>query len=234
MPIQQPLELTDQQIREKLVARGAEALTDAELLSIVLREGNNKQPAIKLASKILDMFNGNLAQLGQCELSRLRSLEQLGITRAAWVSTALELGRRYQVASMSLHETIECDRDITALFRPLLAHLPHEELWAVYLNRSNKILERVRICQGGVSGLVVDYKLVIKRALEQLASSVVLVHNHPSGTPLPSSADNEMTEKVTRAASLFDMEVMDHVIITQNGSYSFREHGFFDRLAAKL
>lgn len=230
MSTQKPIELTDQQVREKLIARGAEALSDAELLSIVLHEGINKQPVIDLSNRLLEHFGGNLARLGQCDLARLRSTEQLGITRAAWVTTALELGRRYQTAATALQQTIDSDQDVVAIFNPQLAHLPHEELWAVYLNRSNMILERIRICQGSVSGLVVDYKLVIKRAIEQLASSIVLVHNHPSGNPTPSEQDNVMTEKITRAASLFEMEIMDHVIITKTGSYSFRQHGFFDAL----
>ncbi len=108
--------------------------------------------------------------------------------------------------------------------------MPHEEFWVLYLNASNKILDRVRISQGGVTGTVVDYKLIVKRAVERLAQGILLVHNHPSGNPLPSDADTLITEKLVRAASLFEITVADHVIITSGECYSFRSHGFFDRL----
>ena len=119
------------------------------------------------------------------------------------------------------------------IFQPQLGMLPHEEFWVIYLNASNRILDRVRVSQGGVTGTVVDYKLIVKRAIERLAQGILLVHNHPSGNPLPSGADNEITERVVRAAALFDMTVADHVIITAGVCYSFRNHGFFDRIDAE-
>ena len=116
------------------------------------------------------------------------------------------------------------------VFRPELEQLDHEECWAVYLSSSNRIIERQRISQGGVTGTVVDYKLIVKRAVERLAQGILLVHNHPSGNPSPSDADTLITEKLVRAASLFEITVADHVIITSGECYSFRSHGFFDRL----
>lgn len=129
-----------------------------------------------------------------------------------------------------MRDQIMSDRDVIELFQPELAILPHEEFWVLYLNASNKILDRVRISQGGVTGTVVDYKLIVKRAVERLAQGILLVHNHPSGNPLPSDADTLITEKLVRAASLFEITVADHVIITSGECYSFRSHGFFDRL----
>ena len=172
----------------------------------------------------------NLMRIALDGPGKLRSVAQLGIARAALVSAALEIGRRGRAAENSMRDQIMSDRDVIELFQPELAILPHEEFWVLYLNASNKILDRVRISQGGVTGTVVDYKLIVKRAVERLAQGILLVHNHPSGNPLPSDADTLITEKLVRAASLFEITVADHVIITSGECYSFRSHGFFDRL----
>lgn len=171
-----------------------------------------------------------MTAIAQEEVVRLRSVARLGVTRAALVSAALELGRRCRVAESRVRDTIMTDQDVIDIFQPQIGMLPHEEFWVVYLNASNRILDRVRVSQGGVTGTIVDYKLIVKRAVERLAQGILLVHNHPSGNPLPSGADNEITERVVRAAALFDMTVADHVIITAGDCYSFRNHGFFDHL----
>ena len=213
--------LTDKQVRGKLVNQGVRSLSDAELLSILLQKGEAGGSALELAERLLEAYDHNLMRIALDGPGKLRSVAQLGIARAALVSAALEIGRRDQIMS---------DRDVIELFQPELAILPHEEFWVLYLNASNKILDRVRISQGGVTGTVVDYKLIVKRAVERLAQGILLVHNHPSGNPLPSDADTLITEKLVRAASLFEITVADHVIITSGECYSFRSHGFFDRL----
>lgn len=222
--------LTDKQVREKLVTRGAQALTDAELLSVLLQKGEAGGSALELSEELLAAYDGDLTAIAQEEVVRLRSVARLGVTRAALVSAALELGRRCRVAESRVKDTIMTDQDVIDIFQPQLGMLPHEEFWVVYLNASNRILDRVRVSQGGVTGTIVDYKLIVKRAVERLAQGILLVHNHPSGNPLPSRADNEITERVVRAAALFDMTVADHVIITTGECYSFRNHGFFDHL----
>ena len=222
--------LTDKQVREKLVARGAQALTDAELLSVLLQKGEAGGSALELSEELLAAYDGDLTAIAQEEVVRLRSVARLGVTRAALVSAALELGRRCRVAESRVKDTIMTDQDVIDIFQPQIGMLPHEEFWVVYLNASNRILDRVRVSQGGVTGTIVDYKLIVKRAVERLAQGILLVHNHPSGNPLPSGADNEITERVVRAAALFDMTVADHVIITTGECYSFRNHGFFDHL----
>ena len=222
--------LSDKQVREKLIARGASALTDTELLSILLHGSGPGGPATELAGRLLDRFEGSLARMGRCSLAELRSAESLGIARAAVLSAALELGRRLRAEQSRSLDQVQTDRDVIEMFRPLIAELPYEEFWALYLNSSNRVLDRVRISQGGVTGTVVDYKLIVKRAVERLAQGILLVHNHPSGNPLPSDADTLITEKLVRAASLFEITVADHVIITSGECYSFRSHGFFDRL----
>lgn len=222
--------LTDKQVREKLVTRCAQALTDAELLSVLLQKGEAGGSALELSEELLAAYDGDLTAIAQEEVVRLRSVARLGVTRAALVSAALELGRRCRVAESRVRDTIMTDQDVIDIFQPQIGMLPHEEFWVVYLNASNRILDRVRVSQGGVTGTIVDYKLIVKRAVERLAQGILLVHNHPSGNPLPSGADNEITERVVRAAALFDMTVADHVIITVGDCYSFRNHGFFDHL----
>ena len=183
--------LTDKQVREKLVTRGAQALTDAELLSVLLQKGEAGGSALELSEELLAAYDGDLTAIAQEEVVRLRSVARLGVTRAALVSAALELGRRCRVAESRIKDTIMTDQDVIDIFQPQIGMLPHEEFWVVYLNASNRILDRVRVSQGGVTGTIVDYKLIVKRAVERLAQGILLVHNHPSGNPLPSRADNE-------------------------------------------
>lgn len=222
--------LTDAQVRKKLLHQGAASLNDAELLSILLGKGEGNIPALELAERLLRKVDGNFMALGQLNLQQLRMTENLGIGRAAQVATALELGRRFRMQATQSREAIKTDRDVIEIFQPQLAGLTHEEFWALYLNASNKIQEKVRISQGGVSGTVVDVRLVVKRALERLSSAMVLVHNHPSGNPAPSEQDRQITRQLYQAAALFDIRVIDHIIITSGACHSFRQHGFFETL----
>lgn len=219
---------SDREVRDQLVHQGVETLSEVELLSILLREGTPHRSAIELAEALYESFGKNLAEIGRASLDDLRKREGLGTSRAAQLSAALELGRRLRAQESTLKETIHTTRDVVEIFEPLLAHLPHEELWAIYLNGANRILDRVRISQGGVAKMSVDYRLIIKRALERLAQGIILVHNHPSGSPKPSPEDELLTEKVCRAASLFEIVLADHVIIGHEGEYSFRNEGFFE------
>lgn len=219
--------LTDAQVREKLLHQGTTSLSDAELLSVLLGKGEGGRSALELAEKVLEK-TGSLLQLSLIDPKRLRMIENLGIGRAVHVATALELGRRFRAQETQTKESIESDRDVIDLFQAQLAPLTHEEFWVVYLNRSNKILEKVRVSQGGVSGTVVDIRLIVKRALERLASAILLVHNHPSGNASPSDQDRQITRQLCQATALFDIQVVDHVIITAGACFSFRQEGFFD------
>lgn len=220
--------VSDREVRERLVGRGVESLSDEELLSIVLREGNEGHSALELAGRLLAQFDGSLVKLGRCDLAQLRNTEGLGMRRAAMVIASMELGRRYRADETFMRDTVKTNHDIIEMFQPLLADLPYEEFWAVYLSTSNRVLDKVRVSQGGVAGTVVDHRIVVKRAVEVLASAIILVHNHPSGNANPSGEDFAVTEKLARAASLFDIMLADHVIITAGKCYSFREAGFFD------
>lgn len=215
--------VTDREIREKLATRGVESLADAELISVVIQEGDPGGSAVELAEKVLTAADGSLAQLGRMDFGRMRQLSGLGVKRAAWLSAALELGRRLKIEESSAAEFVRGHHDVVRIFRPILAGLPHEEFWVVYLTTANRVMDRVRISQGGVSGTVVDYKLIVKRAVELLASSIIMVHNHPSGLAQPSPDDLAVTEQVARAASLFDIALIDHIIISQESYFSFRQ-----------
>ena len=214
--------LTDKEIRSKLISRGLSELDDTELLSIVIGEGGNGLSAYNLASNVIHSLGGSLSGLSSCSVSKLRMIEGLGVKRAVHIGSAVELGLRVQNSEKSRVLVIKSNDDIIAIFRPLIGRLLHEEMWVVYLSSANTILDRVKVSQGGVTGLYVDYKIVIKRAIELLACSMILVHNHPSGGVQPSEADITLTKRVIKAAALFDITVMDHMIITADSSFSFR------------
>lgn len=209
-------------IPDKLALRGPEALTDAELLTQLVGDAAT-------AEALLAAAGGSLARLGQLPQSRLRMIGGLGLRRAQLLAVAAELGRR-----IAMRQAAEADRvirtneDIVQLFRPQLEGLAHEECWVLYLTASNRIIEQQRISQGGVQATVVDVRLIVKRALELLAAQLVLIHNHPSGAAAPSPQDKTLTEKTERAAALFDIRLLDHIIIAREGDYSFRSAGLID------
>jgi DNA repair protein RadC len=215
----------DEEIRQKLIRQGAAQLTDAELLSIVLRDGGRDLSAIELSESLLDRHNGNLTELGLERIASLRMFRGMGIARAAVVSAALELGKRRKAEEAVSIDVISGRDDVVAIFKPLIAELPHEEFWALFLGASNRILDKVRISQGGATATIVDNRLIVRRALDQFAASIVLVHNHPSGQSEPSVQDRQVTEKLRVALSFFDIHLTDHIVVTSGECFSFREKG---------
>ena len=213
----------DRFIREKLVNQGAATLTDAELVSVIIREGRDGLSAAGLSGKILQ--NNSLQQLARKDIKALRMTEGLGVKRAAVLAAALELGRRMRAEDAATPDVIRTNDDVVGIFRSAIAGLPHEEFWVLYLSSANTVVGKEKVSQGGVSGTVVDHRLIVKRAIELLASGVILVHNHPSGIAKPSGDDLHLTHKITEAASLFDIAVLDHLIITTGGCFSFRQEG---------
>lgn len=209
-----------QSLIDKMDARGVASLTDGELLSLMVGDE-------ALAHQLLEHAGGSLAQLVGEERSRLRMVGGLGLTRARLLHVAAELGRRIACSETEPMAVISSSEDVTRLMRPQLEELAYEECWALYLTTSNRVIERQRISQGGVQGTVVDHRLVVKRALELLATKLILVHNHPSGAATPSGADLSLTKRLKEAAALFDIVLLDHLIIAREGSYSFKQH---DRL----
>lgn len=211
-------------ITDKLQSRGAQSLTDAELVAITLAEHQSDDNAIAMAEEVLKESGGSLVRLVEVDFQRLRMMAGMGRMRALRLLAAAELGHRVAVAEASVHEKVLSDRDVVRIMEPVLGGLQYEECWALYLASSGKVLDRVRISQGGVQATVVDCKMVIRRALELLAVQIVLVHNHPSGSPEPSTQDRALTDRVSKAAELFEIRLLDHVIIARGAHYSFRAH----------
>lgn len=208
----------------KLVTLGVGSMTDAELLALVIDDGGSQPAAMEQAAGILSTC-GSLAGLGRTDIARLRMVEGVGLKRASRIVAASELGRRFMAAEADTVDSVNTSADVARIFRPLVERLKYEECWVLYLTNSNRIIERQRVSQGGVQGTVVDHRLIAKRALELLATQVLMVHNHPSGDAEPSEADKALTRKVAEALALFDIRLLDHVIISRNNEYSFRQAG---------
>lgn len=206
------------QIADKMAARGIAALDDRELLTLLLEDE-------QAADALWQASGESLERLARTELPRLRMLGGLGLRRARLLLAAAEYGRRVAEAQSAATEVIATSDDVVRLFRPRLERLDHEECWVVYLTSSNRIIERQRVSQGGVQGTVVDHRLIVKRALELLATQLILVHNHPSGAAEASPQDRVLTERIARAAALFDIRLLDHLIVAREGDFSFLREG---------
>lgn len=206
------------QIADKMAARGIAALDDRELLALLLEDE-------QAADALWQASGESLERLARTELPRLRMLGGLGLRRARLLLAAVEYGRRVAEAQSAAAEVIATSDDVVRLFRPRLERLDHEECWVVYLTSSNRIIERQRVSQGGVQGTVVDHRLIVKRALELLATQLILVHNHPSGAAEASPQDRVLTERIARAAALFDIRLLDHLIVAREGDFSFLREG---------
>lgn len=205
------------QVREKLSIRGVESLTDQELLSLVVED-------CTLAEKILEEC-GSLYVLSQCSPSRLRMVAGMGLRNADKLQASIELGRRILATQNVTSTTITSSNDVVEIMRPRLKDLKHEECWAIYLTNSNRIIEQSCISQGGIQATVVDHRLIVKRAIELLTPRLILIHNHPSGSTTPSEADIALTRNLKAACELFNIQLLDHIIISDNESYSFKSFG---------
>jgi len=211
-------------IIDRLQSRGAESLSDEELVAVVIADGVTDDRAVDTAAGLLAESDGDLVRVVEQDLSRLRMVGGMGRMRALRLKAAAECGRRVARAGAVSCDVVSSDGDVVRIMEPLLGSLQHEECWALYLASSGRVLERMRISQGGVQATVVDCRLIIKRALELLAVQIVLVHNHPSGSAEPSEQDRVLTERVVEAAKLFDIRLLDHVVIARGSHFSFRGH----------
>lgn len=207
-----------QPLYDKALSRGFASLSDEELLTLLVEE-----PGV--AASVLRSCGGSLASVAAEEPARLRMVGGLGRNRALRLLAAAEFGRRVAESRAGEADVIATSDDVVHLFRPKLQRLDHEECWVLYLTSSNRIVERQRVSQGGVQGTVVDHRLIIKRALELLATQLIMVHNHPSGAAEPSPQDKVLTERIARAAALFDIRLLDHLIISREGDFSFLREG---------
>lgn len=209
---------------DKLMSRGAVSLTDEELVAVIIAESMSDERAVELARELLAGSGGDVMSLVEQDAARLRMVGGLGRMRALRLKAVAECGRRVAVSRATNFDNIGSDSDVVRIMEPQLGGLQHEECWALYLASSGRVLERMRISQGGVQATVVDCRLIIKRALELLAVQIVLVHNHPSGSAEPSEQDRVLTERVAEAARLFEIRLLDHVIIARGSHFSFRGH----------
>lgn len=211
--------------REKLLLKGKAALSDAELIGILLGSGSSSLSAVDLAKLILSQNDHNLDRLARLSVHDLMKFKGIGEAKAITIVSALELGRRRKESTPEKRPKITCSKDVYNLIRPNLLDLSHEEFWVIIMNRSNQVIASQPISSGGVSGTVADPKMIFKKALDYLASSIILVHNHPSGNINPSEADKQLTIKMKEAGKFLDIPVLDHVIFTDNNYFSFADEG---------
>ena len=215
----------DDRPREKLITKGKQTLSDAELIAILIASGSRNETAVQLSQRILASHSNNLNELAKLSINDLKKFKGIGEAKAITVIAALELGRRRKEVDVQKQDVVKTSKDAYAHIAPKLSDLPHEEFWILLLNRSNKIIRTELVGRGGVSGTVADVRLILKSAVEHLASSIVLSHNHPSGNLQPSKEDINLTQKVKQAAALFDIQVIDHIIVGDANYYSFADEG---------
>ena len=211
--------------RERFLAKGIQSLGDAELIALLIGSGTRELSAVELARQILKNADNNLNQLGKFTADDLQKLKGVGKAKAISIIAALELGRRRKLSEALDKPRITSSKDVYDVLFPLTSDLAHEEFWILLLNRSNKIIDKSRISQGGIAGTVIDIRIILKKAVEKLASSIILCHNHPSGNRDPSKADINITRKLKEAAELMDIKLLDHIIIADNSYFSFLDEG---------
>jgi DNA repair protein RadC len=215
----------DDQPREKLRLRGAQLLTDSELIAILIVKGTPKRNAVDLARDVLKLGKDNLAELGKLPVKELMKVSGIGLTKAITISAALELGRRRE-ASVAIDKlTVRSSKEIATYIKSLLRDLNNEVFGVVFLNRANKVKHYEVISTGGITGTVADPRVIFKKALAADAVGIILFHNHPSGNLQPSKADEELTKKIVQAATLFDIRILDHIIVSEYGYFSFADEG---------
>ena len=206
--------------REKMMAQGKTALSNAELLAILLGSGSANESAVALSRRILASVGNSLTALGKQTLAQLTAFKGIGEAKAITILAATEMGRRRAAETPEPQPKIEAPRHVFTLMQPLIGDLPHEEFWVLYLNSANRVIHKCRLSSGGITHTIVDIRLLFKNALEQGAVSLILVHNHPSGSTTPSKEDLELTERVRNAGDTLDIKLLDHIIVTEKEYYS--------------
>lgn len=215
----------DDRPREKLLSGGAENLSNSELLAILIHNGTQQKTAVDLAKEILKLGKDNLVELGKLSVKELMRIKGIGEAKAITITAALELGRRRQASAALQKETVTSSGDIAHYLQVKLKDQRREVFAILFLNRANKINHFEIVSEGGITGTVADPRIILKKALEEDAVSIILCHNHPSGSLKPSRADEELTRKIKEASRFFDITVLDHIIVSDNGYYSFADEG---------
>lgn len=215
----------DDRPREKLLLKGAEALSNSELIAILIHNGTRDKSAVELGQEIMKAGRESLHDLGRLSVKDFMKVKGIGEAKAITIAAALELGRRRQAMGALEKPVMKSSADVASYFQALLQDHRHEVFAVLFLNRANKINHHELISEGGITGTVADPRIIIRKALEQDAVGLVLCHNHPSGSLKPSRADEELTAKIKSAAQYFDIRVLDHVIVSDAGYYSFADEG---------
>ena len=215
----------DDRPREKLLDKGRQVLTEAELIAILIGSGSRSETSVELSKRILNSVDNNLNELSKLSVKELMKFRGIGEAKAISIVAAVELGRRRKETEGLRREKVTTSKDVFDLMKSIMLDLPHEEFWLLILNRANCVIKRELISRGGVSGTVVDTKIIFKSAVEHYASSIIVCHNHPSGNLKPSDADVRITKNIREAGRIMEIPLVDHIIITDGGYYSFADEG---------
>ena len=213
----------DDRPREKLLLKGRIALSDAELIAILIGSGSRNESAVALSQRILASVGNNLGELGKLSIPELMEFKGIGEAKAISIAAAMELGRRRRTGEALERKKITSSNSVFEYVQPIIGELPHEEFWILYLINSNKIIKSAQLSKGGITGTIVDVRLAFKEALQLGAVGIILAHNHPSGTLKPSQADIQLTKKLKLAGDSLDIKVLDHLIITEKAYFSFAD-----------
>lgn len=210
--------------REKLLIKGVSSLSDAELIAILIGSGNKNETAVELSQRILHSTQNNLNQLGKLNVKELvNNFNGIGEAKAITIIAALELGKRRKEENRLTLPQINSSKDVYSILYPILSDLKYEETWVLLLNRSNKVIRKYQVSKGGISGSIIDIRLIMKEAIDAVASAMILSHNHPSGNIKPSIEDDTITNKLKKAGLLMDIPLLDHIIIGENCYYSYKD-----------
>lgn len=216
----------DERPREKLISKGCSSLSNAELLAIILRSGTPEKTALDMAREVLKLSSGKLKRLSEFSVEQYKSISGIGDAKAVSLMAIFELTRRMNSETEDNQPIIRESSTVMQIMGPILQNLPHEECWAIYLNRGNRLLSKERISIGGVDHTSIDIRIIVKKAVEKLASSVILVHNHPSGNRFPGEADKNQTAALKNALNVFDIALLDHIIVAGNKYFSFSDENY--------
>ena len=211
--------------REKMLLKGVSSLSDAELIAILIGSGNSDETSVQLSQRILNNASNNLNTLGKLSIKELMVYKGIGKAKAVTVAAAMELGRRKSVAEPVKRDAIRSSNDAFQIFYPMLCDIPHEELWVALISRAGKVIEKVKISQGGIGETSADLRFIMKAAINSTCHGVILCHNHPSGNTQPSPQDDTLTSRLGKATQLMNIQLLDHIIISDKYYYSYADEG---------
>ncbi len=215
----------DDRPREKLILKGKAALSDAELIAILIGSGSRNETAVDLAKRILASVQNNLNELGRLSVNDLTQFKGIGEAKAISIITALELGKRRRHEEAVERKKVESSQHVFDVMQPIIGDLPHEEFWVLFLNNHNKIMVKSCISKGAINGTLADVRIILREAIGHQATAIILAHNHPSGNQKPSLADQKITKKIKEAGTIMDISVLDHIIVCEQSFFSFADEG---------